>query len=83
MVFALLVTVPVAFLVGLLRTRLATAAASRFLIEAPPTPDEAQDALRRALGDPTLELAYWLPERERLRRHGRNPYELRPTAAAG
>ena len=53
------------FLVGLLRARLATAGASRFLIEAPPTPEEAQAALRRALGDPTLELATGCPSAAR------------------
>jgi PAS domain S-box-containing protein len=65
LVFALLITVPGSFLVGLLRTRLATAGASRLLLETPstPTPEEAQAGLRRVLGDPTLELAYWLPER--------------------
>jgi PAS domain S-box-containing protein len=78
--FALLVTVPAAFLAGLLRTRLATAGASRLLLETPttPTPAEAQAALRRALGDPTLELAHWLPERDGYVDTAGNPVELPP-----
>jgi len=60
-----LMTIPLAFLAGLLRARLATAAVGRLLAETPETPTqaEAQEGLRRALGDPTVELAFWLPER--------------------
>jgi PAS domain S-box-containing protein len=37
-----------------------------------PTQQEAQDGLRRALRDPTLELAFWLPERRAyVNAHGR------------
>jgi signal transduction histidine kinase len=57
---------PLALLVGLLQTRLAHAAlADRLLprLDATP-PQELRGALARALGDPTLELAFWLPERE-------------------
>ena len=58
--------VPAAFLLGLLRSRLATAVVGRLLTETPETPtqEQAQEGLRRALRDPTLELAFWLPERE-------------------
>jgi signal transduction histidine kinase len=50
-------------LIGLLRVRLATADASRALLESNPrTHQEAQAALRRALDDPSLELVYWMPE---------------------
>ncbi len=61
---ALFLTVPLAFLFGLLRSRLAGAAVGRLLTGTPetPTPAEAQDGLRRALGDPTLELGFWLPD---------------------
>ncbi len=57
--------VPAAFLLGLLRSRLATAVVGRLLIETPETltQERAQGGLRRALRDPTLELAFWLPER--------------------
>ena len=58
------VSVPYFFLAGLLRFRLARAAAGELLQEVSETPslEEAQDGLRRALHDPTLELAWWVPE---------------------
>ena len=58
------VAVPLFFLAGLLRFRLARAAAGELLQEVSETPslEEAQDGLRRALHDPTLELAWWVPE---------------------
>jgi len=58
--------VPAAFLLGLLPSRLATDVVGRLLTETPETPtqEQAQEGLRRALRDPTLELAFWLPERE-------------------
>lgn len=58
------VTVPLFFLAGLLRFRLARAAAGELLQEVSETPtlDEAQDGLRRALHDPTLQLGWWVSE---------------------
>ena len=58
------VSVPYFFLAGLLRFRLARSAAGELLQEVSETPtiEEAQDGLRRALHDPTLELAWWVPE---------------------
>lgn len=60
-----LVTIPYAFLFGLLRARYAGAAAVGELIETL-SDTSASDldiraALAEALGDPTLEFAYWLP----------------------
>lgn len=53
--------VPVAFLAGILRSRLARSGVGNLLLElgrgAP-----LREALRRALNDPTLDVAYWLPE---------------------
>ena len=71
-----LITVPLAFLAGLLRARLATAAVGRLLAETPETPTraEAQESLRRALRDPTLELAFWLPERRAYVDPGGRPF---------
>jgi PAS domain S-box-containing protein len=60
-------SVPLAFLYGLLRTRLARTGVAdlvRDLGEAT-EPTEIRDALRRTLGDPALQLAYWLPDRRR------------------
>jgi signal transduction histidine kinase len=59
-----LATVPAAFLTSLLRSRLARAAIGDFFVglHDSPTPAELRDALRTSLGDPSLELLYWLPE---------------------
>ena len=57
-----LLTVPLAFLAGLLRSRLARSAVATLVVELgeTPAPGGLRDALARALGDPSLELAYWL-----------------------
>jgi signal transduction histidine kinase len=57
---------PIAFLAGLLYTRLARSAVGELLVElrANPGPSHLRDALARALRDPSLTLAYWLPEFE-------------------
>jgi signal transduction histidine kinase len=55
---------PIAFLLGLLDARLARAAVGNLFVEirADQSPAALRDALARALRDPSLELAYWLPE---------------------
>jgi signal transduction histidine kinase len=62
-----LALVPFAFLAGLLRSRVAGAAAVSELVARLGDPAERRrglrDALADALGDPSLALAYWLPER--------------------
>ncbi len=57
---------PIAFLAGLLYTRLARSAVGDLLVDlrADPSDGHLRDALARALRDPTLTLAYWLPEFE-------------------
>ena len=62
---ALLALAPVVFLAGLLRARLARAHVGRLVVElGDPSPQGAlREALARALGDPTVEVAYWLAER--------------------
>ena len=62
LLLASLLAVPLAFLYGLLQTRLARAEVGRLLLEIPEAaePEHIQDALRRALGDPTLRLALWV-----------------------
>jgi PAS domain S-box-containing protein len=59
-------SVPLSFLAGLLRTRLARAAVGRLVqdLATAREPREVTTAFRRALGDPSLELGYWLPESE-------------------
>lgn len=63
-----LAVVPFAFLAGLLRSRVVNAAAVSALFARLGDPIERRhglrDALAEALGDPSLALAYWLPERE-------------------
>lgn len=61
---ATLVLAPIAFLVGLLHQRLAGSAVGELVVElrADPAAVDLRDALARALRDPSLTLAYWLPE---------------------
>jgi signal transduction histidine kinase len=62
---ALVATIPFGFLVGLLRTRLAQAAAVSELIARlgqAPGEEPLRAALADALGDPGVALAYWLPD---------------------
>jgi signal transduction histidine kinase len=58
---------PLLFLAGLLRTRLARASVAELVVdlEKPRAAGELGAALARALGDPTVEIAYWLPEERR------------------
>lgn len=55
---------PLAFLLGLLDARLARSALGELIIELrkDPTPPALRDALAAALRDPSLTLAYWLPD---------------------
>jgi signal transduction histidine kinase len=55
---------PIAFLAGLLYSRLARSAVGELMVElrADPAPNHLRDALAKALRDPSLTLAYWLPE---------------------
>jgi signal transduction histidine kinase len=57
---------PIVFLIGLLDDRLARSAVGDLFVElrGNPTPAELRAALARALRDPSLTLAYWLPEFE-------------------
>jgi signal transduction histidine kinase len=76
---ALLATVPFGFLVGLLRSRLAQGAAMSELIGRlgdAPEPEALRAALADALGDPSLALAYWLPESGRFVDAEGRPVEL-------
>ena len=55
---------PIAFLIGLLDARLARSSAVGLFVELneDPAPVDLRDALARALRDPSLTLAYWLPD---------------------
>jgi signal transduction histidine kinase len=73
-------TVPFAFLVGLLRSRLSHAGALSELMAGLGAGGDRRrglrDALADALGDPSLELAYWLPRQERYVDAAGRPVEL-------
>jgi signal transduction histidine kinase len=58
-------TVPYAFLAGLLRVQMARGAVAQLVLELGEAsrPGRVRDALARALGDPELRLAFWVPER--------------------
>jgi signal transduction histidine kinase len=62
--FAVIGMAPIAFLIGLLHARLVRSALGELLVElrADPAPADLRDALARALRDPSLALAYWLPD---------------------
>jgi signal transduction histidine kinase len=65
---AAFVSVPFAFLLGIVHQHFARAASVGQLIAAlnrAPEPGRLRDALADALGDRSLALAYWLPDRER------------------
>jgi len=60
---AAFIALPLALLAGLLRARLARAGVGDLVLELEHArPQEVRDALARALGDETLEVAFWLPE---------------------
>jgi signal transduction histidine kinase len=62
--FGLVGVAPVVLLLGFLRARLARSALGDLFLEVrgDPSPADLQDALSRALRDPSLSLLYWLPE---------------------
>lgn len=70
--------IPIAFVVGMVRGRMFGAGALGDLMaglgEAPP--GALRDRLARALGDPSLTLAYWLPEQGRYVDHDGRPVVL-------
>jgi signal transduction histidine kinase len=58
------VALPLALLAGLLRARLARGGVGDLVVELEHTPPAGlRAALARTLGDPSLELAFWLPDR--------------------
>jgi signal transduction histidine kinase len=62
--FAVIGLAPIAFLIGLVHARLARSGVGDLLVRlrSDLSPTAQRDALARALRDPSLELAYWLPE---------------------
>src|SRR4051794_26710898 len=66
--FPAFITVPFAFMIGLVRGRLSRAGAVAELVEALGRTDDRRQSLRdslaAALGDTSLTLAYWIPEQQ-------------------
>ena len=58
-----LLLLPVGFLVGLLRSRLARASVADLVVDLQTAhdPERIRAALARALGDPALDVGYWIP----------------------
>jgi signal transduction histidine kinase len=79
--FAALGLAPIAFLIGLLHDRLARASVGELLLQlrTDPPPVELRDGLARALRDPSLALAFWLPDYARYVDLDGRPLKL-PTA---
>ena len=59
---ACFIALPFCFVGGLLRWRLSRAGTRMLLDAGAASPSEAESSLRRALGDPSLRLAYWLED---------------------
>jgi signal transduction histidine kinase len=58
------IALPIALLVGLVRTRLARGSVGDLVVELERAqPHGLRDALAQGLGDPSLEVLYWVPER--------------------
>jgi signal transduction histidine kinase len=79
MAFAAFAATPFAFLAGLARADLSGSRGVRTLMaELADMPERAnlRDALARALGDPALELAFWMPELNRYVDAGGSPAAL-------
>ena len=77
--------VPYLFLATLARARMIQSGAAGELmarLSEAPRPGELREALSRALGDPSLELVYWLPEDERFVDARGRPVEL-PGSGSG
>lgn len=75
----LLASIPFAFLTGLMRSRLSRAGAIGDLVARLGESDRRQglrDALAEGLGDPSLSLAYWVPDQERYTDAAGHPVEL-------
>jgi signal transduction histidine kinase len=75
--------IPIAFLVGLLRTHLQRSRVADLVVElrSVTRPDDVRDAIARALGDQSLGLAFWLPADGRYVDPGGKPLDV--TAGQG
>ncbi len=67
LIFVAQIAVPIAVLSVMIRGRMARGAVADLVLELgrTPTPARLRDALANALGDPTLQVVYWAPARDR------------------
>jgi signal transduction histidine kinase len=81
-----LVVWPLALLLGLLRSQLDRSALSRLIVELGaglPVPERLRRVLADTLHDPSLELAYWLPERDAFVDPAGAPLDVQPDHGRG
>jgi signal transduction histidine kinase len=67
LIFVAQIAIPIAILAVMLRARMARASVADLVVELgqAPTPARLREALANALGDPSLQVAYWAPTKER------------------
>jgi signal transduction histidine kinase len=67
LIFSAQILIPIAVLFVMLQGRMARAGVADLVIELgqTPTPARLRDALANALGDPSLQVAYWAPSQDR------------------
>ena len=73
LIFLAQIAIPIAVLFVMLQSRMARAGVADLVVELgqTPTPARLRDALANALGDPSLQVAYWAPSSGSVRRCGR------------
>src|SRR3954453_20488891 len=78
LILASQIAIPIAVLYVLLQARMARGAVADLVVEMGPTPTPARlrDALANALGDPSLQVAYWSPAEDRFVDASGQPMEL-------
>jgi len=78
LILASQIAIPIAVLYVLLQARMARGAVADLVVEMGPTPTPARlrDALANALGDPSLQVAYWSPAEDRFVDAAGQPMEL-------
>ena len=78
LIFVAQIAIPIAVLSVMLRARMARAGVADLVVELgqTPTPARLRDALANALGDPSLQVAYWAPAQDRFVDAAGEPVEL-------
>ena len=78
LIFVAQIAIPIAVLSVMLRARMARAGVADLVVELgqTPTPARLRDALANALGDPSLQVAYWAPTQDRFVDAAGEPMEL-------